>query len=129
MASDAELINDAAIQYLAELQRRREDHKVLCRCQACCSSDVPVWERTNFVARGTAARHCKEERRNNNLPPLRLGSNADQSFWKPEDVVTVFTQEAHQALREEAAAGQTHTFTRRHTALSFSAWHCCLVSS
>ena len=90
MASDVDLINESADLYLANLESHR----------------------------ATATKHRKKERENNNLPPLRKGDNVEQSFWKPEEAIAVFRQEAHQALQEEAAAGRTHTFTSRHCALS-----------
>ena len=39
-------------------------------------------------------------------PPARKGSNDQQSFWKPEEVVALFRQEALAALQEDAAARQ-----------------------
>ena len=121
-ASDVDLVNDLAIEFLDKVERQRQASKVLCRCQACSVPGVPLWERVNFIHRSKAAKHCREEREKNNLPPLQRGPNAGQSFWKPEDVVTVFKHEALQALQEEAAAGHsiTHTFTSRRCALGFS---------
>ena len=113
MASDLDLVDNLIIEYLAELASQRQADKVLCRCQACSIPGVPLWERVNFTHRSKAAKHCREERQKNNLPPPQKGSNAEQSFWKPENVIAAFKREARQALQQDAAAEQPPTFTQR----------------
>ena len=117
MASDVEVINSAAFIYLAELDRNREVDLVLCKCENCETPEVPLWERINFVSRSTASRHINAQRAAKKQPPARRGANSEQSFWKAMEVITLFKQEALQALQEEHAAGHTHTLTRMHRLL------------
>ena len=62
MASDADLVNDLANEYLDKLERQRQASKVFCCCQACSVPGVPLWERVNIIHRSKAAKHCREER-------------------------------------------------------------------
>lgn len=107
MDSDVRSINSAAAQFLAELNNKRTSGLVLCKCD-CCEKpglDVPVWERTNFVARSTASLHVRTERLAKKQPPAKKGRQQDQSFWTPLEVVEVFRQEALLALQEGITAG------------------------
>ena len=96
MASDADLVDDLANEYHDKLERQRQASKVFCCCQTCSIPGVPLWERVNIIHRSKAAKHCREEREKKDLPPPQRGANAGQSFWKPEDAVTVFEHEALQ---------------------------------
>ena len=100
MASDVDIINSAASEYLAELNRNREVNLVLCKCEKCDTPEVPLWERINFVARSTASRHFTAQRAAKRQPPARKGANLEQSFWKPVDVIAFFEQEALRALQD-----------------------------
>ncbi|DBA77007.1 TPA: hypothetical protein ACH3X1_009597 [Trebouxia sp. C0004] len=102
MESDVKIISDKASELHAALSERRRKDEALCKCDACSSTAEHQWERTNFVKRGTAALHLRKQRERKKQPAPAKGSNADQSFWKAEELVYLFRQEALQALREEA---------------------------
>ena len=104
MESDVDKLNQLASKLFADLNEQRQNGYVLCKCEECDHSDAPVWERSNFCSRGTSSLHIKNQRIRNKQPPARKGSNDQQSFWKPEEVVALFRQEALAALQEDAAA-------------------------
>lgn len=106
MESDVDKVYRLASKLFADLNEQRQNGYVLCKCEACDQSDAPVWERCNFCSRGTSSLHSKNQRIRKKQPPARKGSNDQQSFWKPEEVVALFRQEALAALQEDAAARQ-----------------------
>jgi len=107
MESDVDMLNRLASKLFADLDGQRQNGYVLCKCEGCEQSDVPLWERSNFCSRGTSSLHVKNQRLRKKQAPPRKGSNEQQSFWKPEEVVALFTQEALAALQEDADAQQS----------------------
>ncbi len=87
MQSELAAVNRLVSELCIELENQQRAGKVLCKCDDCEKPDVPVWERSNFTARGNAALHLKNQRVRKRRPPVGRGSRAQQSFWKLEDVV------------------------------------------
>ena len=90
MESDVDQLNQLASKLFADLNGQRQNGYVLCKCEECDHSDAPVWERSNFCSRGTSSLYIKNQRIRKKQPPARKGSNDQQSFWKPEEVVAFF---------------------------------------
>ncbi len=129
MESDVDMLNRLASKLFADLDGQRQNGYVLCKCEGCEQSDVPLWERSNFCSRGTSSLHVKNQRLRKKQAPPRKGSNEQQSFWKPEEVVALFTQEALAALQEDADAQQPRPGTNQFCRLSPNPNACAVSTS
>ena len=115
MQSDVDNIEQAAAEYLSFFSEQRKKDLVLCKFDV-CDRAVALWERSNFVNRGTAALHMRLQRARKKQPAPAKGSNAEQSFWKPEELARLFKHEAFQALQDEVdGLGQQHSPPQEHS--------------